>query len=390
MMSKRQIAALASVCMCLMALGQTRISMFHLYDWTESPTGVVTVSAGDPYYYGGWTVELVAEDNSDRVMALTGLTTYEVAQPLVVDYRNGTVLLDATSDEPFATVSGTSTTVSDGTTTRVDSVVSYYVVNQEWVTGGALADVTGEVLADGTIHIPGGFAYYIETQRTTTITERDGSSRSFTDQTDDVSRIFADLWLRVANGKHEFTDAATGECRVVDVCLRQSGDTVWVTNIYGYGAPEVYMVLSEDGTMSYPSQMLRDIPDEVATSGEGLWYNATSASQEGNEGAVTPAAITWGTTVAWNHAMTWSGWTDNKLYYSDGTEFDVPGSEPQWQPGDVNHDGKVDVADVSMTINRVLGKENTNAFYEAQGDINGDGKIDVSDVSNIINIVLGK
>ena len=62
----------------------------------------------------------------------------------------------------------------------------------------------------------------------------------------------------------------------------------------------------------------------------------------------------------------------------------------EWQPGDVNHDGKVDVADVSMTINRVLGKENTNAFYEAQGDINGDGKIDVSDVSNIINIVLGK
>ena len=65
-------------------------------------------------------------------------------------------------------------------------------------------------------------------------------------------------------------------------------------------------------------------------------------------------------------------------------------AEESWQMGDVNHDNKVDVADVSMAINRVLGKENTQTFYEAQGDINHDNKIDVSDVSSIINIALGK
>lgn len=57
--------------------------------------------------------------------------------------------------------------------------------------------------------------------------------------------------------------------------------------------------------------------------------------------------------------------------------------------GDVNGDGKVDVSDVSITINYVLGKTVTD-FDAAAGDINGDGKVDVSDVSLIINIVLGK
>lgn len=60
--------------------------------------------------------------------------------------------------------------------------------------------------------------------------------------------------------------------------------------------------------------------------------------------------------------------------------------------GDVNHDTKLDVADVSMIINKVLGKENTATFYETEANVNGDeaGKIDVADVSALINLVLGK
>ena len=58
-------------------------------------------------------------------------------------------------------------------------------------------------------------------------------------------------------------------------------------------------------------------------------------------------------------------------------------------PGDVNGDGFVDAADVSATINHILGRPNT-VFDALAADVNGDGYIDASDVSAMINIILGK
>ena len=61
-------------------------------------------------------------------------------------------------------------------------------------------------------------------------------------------------------------------------------------------------------------------------------------------------------------------------------------TEPPTVRGDVNGDGKVDVSDVNVAINIMLGK---NEAIPA-ADVNGDGKVDVSDVNIIINIMLGK
>lgn len=390
-MCKRNIVAILSVLVCLTAMAQNRISMFHLYNWNESTTGAVTISEADPYYYGGWTVIMQPSAEGDVLVARNGLTLYQVSQPLQIDYRTGTVTLDATSDNPFASVMGTNTIENDGVITRVDSVQNFYVVNEEWITGGELADVQGVVDANDNIHIPGGFAYYIETVKTTTITGRTGESRTFTDETADVSRIFRDLKLLVPNGKHEFTDVATGEARMVDVCIRQSGDTVYVTNIYGYGAPEIAMILNSDGTMTYPLQMLRDIPDEAAAGGMGVWYNATDNGGDiagGNTGAVNQEEITWGATMPWNRARTWSGWTDNRLYYTDGSTFVVP-SSVSFELGDVNHDGFVNVADVTALIQYVLGNE-PEPFFVEEANVNGDaeGAINVADVTALISIVL--
>ncbi|MBR1882824.1 MAG: family 10 glycosylhydrolase [Muribaculaceae bacterium] len=54
--------------------------------------------------------------------------------------------------------------------------------------------------------------------------------------------------------------------------------------------------------------------------------------------------------------------------------------------GDVNGDGVVDVADVNLVVNMILG----GAPIDALADVNGDGYVDVSDVNAIINLVLGK
>ena len=52
--------------------------------------------------------------------------------------------------------------------------------------------------------------------------------------------------------------------------------------------------------------------------------------------------------------------------------------------GDVNGDNTVDVSDINIVINEILGKGGT---YNA--DVNGDGTTDVSDLNIVINIILG-
>ena len=52
--------------------------------------------------------------------------------------------------------------------------------------------------------------------------------------------------------------------------------------------------------------------------------------------------------------------------------------------GDLNDDGRVDISDINIVINVMLGKSDVSA------DVNGDGIVDISDVNKVINIMLGK
>ena len=57
-------------------------------------------------------------------------------------------------------------------------------------------------------------------------------------------------------------------------------------------------------------------------------------------------------------------------------------------PGDANDDGRVDVNDVTTTINYILGK-NPSPFNFTNADVNNSGDVNVMDVTLIINIILG-
>ena len=54
--------------------------------------------------------------------------------------------------------------------------------------------------------------------------------------------------------------------------------------------------------------------------------------------------------------------------------------------GDVSGDGVVDISDVNIIINIMLGK----IGMIDTADINNDGSVDISDVNAVINIMLGK
>lgn len=53
--------------------------------------------------------------------------------------------------------------------------------------------------------------------------------------------------------------------------------------------------------------------------------------------------------------------------------------------GDLNDDGAVDVADVTVLLNMVLDSDTSNS----EADLNADGTIDIADVTALINLILG-
>jgi hypothetical protein len=56
--------------------------------------------------------------------------------------------------------------------------------------------------------------------------------------------------------------------------------------------------------------------------------------------------------------------------------------------GDLNHDGTVDISDVVILVNHILGKQQISNLEEA--DVNWDESVDISDVVTLTNIILGK
>lgn len=57
--------------------------------------------------------------------------------------------------------------------------------------------------------------------------------------------------------------------------------------------------------------------------------------------------------------------------------------------GDVNGDGTISIADVTMLVNIILGKT-TEGYDTKVADVNGDKEISIADVTALVNIILGK
>lgn len=387
-MYMRKIFVLLSVFVGLAALAVntsdlmgTRICLLNLYDWQEDAMGNVTVSANDVFYSGGWSTDIIQGDAEGELVFAQGLAMFGVPQPFIIDESAGTVTLKA-GDEPFATVTKSSTTTQGSVTTTVDTTLTYYVVNEDWlVNRGDFADVHGTILADGTIYIAEGFAYYIEQVVTTTITVG-GRSQQYTDETFRVSLLMKDTWLMEPNGVHEYVDADDGESHSVPVCIRQSGDTVLVTNLYGLGWRDDYMIIGDNAEVSFPSQPIADISDSDYPDGDGVWYNAG-----GNTGAATNVAITWGLTTPSDGNESWSGWNNNRLSFTDGSEFVVPVTPPAGKRGDVDNDGEVSIADVTALINALL-TGNWEGLNAGNADCDQNGEAAIADVTTLINYLL--
>ena len=83
-----------------------------------------------------------------------------------------------------------------------------------------------------------------------------------------------------------------------------------------------------------------------------------------------------------------------KALYLDGSESDWSNIEEvtlfenghAFQLGDVNHDGDVDIKDVTDLIDGLLGGD--NSICEICADLHADGIIDISDVTALVDYLL--
>lgn len=77
------------------------------------------------------------------------------------------------------------------------------------------------------------------------------------------------------------------------------------------------------------------------------------------------------------------GSTGNRSYTATWTD------KPDVLMGDVNGDGKINSVDLSLLINKILGKEDPR-FIDAAGDLSQDGKYNSVDLSMLINLILNQ
>ena len=84
-----------------------------------------------------------------------------------------------------------------------------------------------------------------------------------------------------------------------------------------------------------------------------------------------------------------------KGLYTDGTESKWSKSQcvtlfengHGFQAGDVNHDGLINITDVTLLISYVL-NENDDTICKICADINGDNSVNISDITLLISRVL--
>ena len=78
-----------------------------------------------------------------------------------------------------------------------------------------------------------------------------------------------------------------------------------------------------------------------------------------------------------------------KAYGIAGATY-VPDTKPEYKKGDVNGDNEIDVTDINILINIMLGRDSSDNYAGRSFVTEGDNEVDVSDINAVINAMLGK
>ena len=146
----------------------------------------------------------------------------------------------------------------------------------------------------------------------------------------------------------------------------------WQADDINYDYSGTYPITNE-GQRAFTAALVQQLLNFPRVTGLFWWW------PEANE-----YGLDWSTqrvTDGWYNASLW----DNETGRALPALYELSAFAPA-VTGDLNDDGKVDISDVNIMINMMLG--NSAAIDAA--DLTGDGRVDVSDVNIVINIMLRK
>lgn len=121
-----------------------------------------------------------------------------------------------------------------------------------------------------------------------------------------------------------------------------------------------------------------------------LAYSTNDATITGSEGLIITLPLTVGEGLAvGNYTGTITDVTfnnpDNTSAYLQDADFNI--FVPAFGMGDVNHDRSINITDVMMTVNHVVG-QTPSGFHVEDADINGDHVVNISDIMAIVNLLV--
>lgn len=214
---------------------------------------------------------------------------------------------------------------------------------------GSYAAVSFDMDGESYISYQGAaFGYYLDNTRTTV-----GYNYSF-----QVDAEVEMPWLVVATESNEFKmDAAGGEENFL-VGSYKSGDEWDIWTVDGEELPE-WITFETTDRMTCQGHAY-DYVTNVKLTAEAL-----PAGVDYRE-----CQIKFGFRDAWSEVITVS-----------------QGEKQEGLTGDVDGNGVVDIADVNIIINIVLGSDDA-AKYDGRADVTGDGVVDIADANEAINIML--
>ncbi|MBO5539881.1 MAG: glycosyl hydrolase 53 family protein [Muribaculaceae bacterium] len=162
-------------------------------------------------------------------------------------------------------------------------------------------------------------------------------------------------------------------CNGKDIMIVETGYYhKWQPDNINYDYSATYPITHE-GQRAFTAAMIQQLLNYPRVTGLFWWW------PEANE-----YGLNWNTqrvTDGWYNAGLW----DNETGRALPALYELSAFAPR-VAGDVNGDGTVDVADINVIIDIMLGK----AAAVDVADVTGEGSVDVSDVNAVINIMLGK
>jgi|GEM_PF-6352294 len=349
-------------------------------------------------YYNGHSIDIQAGtgDSVEIYFYVFGNTEYSVAGK--VDLNAGTISIPNMQRVDYE---ATADTTTDGTGTRATTTITntYYDLYFYNADDGK-SDITLTILDDGSLYFENWFAVvgYIKQDVTKTSNGRTNTTEGEWQGMYVFNGYYygTSAYILVPNGIHKMTSHYYGDIEApIYMSLSETNDSVFIVNLFDWGMRGNYMTYeqTEGGAMTFPCQMIYDY--NSATYGDNI-YNYTADAElttiegYGNEGLAYQDSLVWNYCLAYSDTgYVFDFTTYNKIYFTDGTKFFEVAADHDYDLGDVNHDGSVDITDVTALIDRVLaGQETPDTCCDICGDINGDNIIDITDVTGLIDLVL--